>query len=192
MKASLTLPIDAHLHPGETFVFRSQHQRGWTRSLILFLPYAAACALIWVMFHYLDRSIVHTYINLRADSYSSEFIALNLFLGVLPFLMMAALLLNYIHSFFSELSLTDRRIIGRVSGPFWMRRIDIPLDCILSITRLPMHLSIVMEDRRHYIIYGLPNLDGFMAAYRQQQLGYKLDSDEFFEPLPDAFTFNNV
>lgn len=160
--------IEDHLQPGETIVYQIQRSRKWYHlALTIFLDLLAVFAT-WYMLRFLERIFLQNYIRSGSLFGSNEFIVGNLVLGLLPFLMLAALVQDFIFSFFIELALTNQRVLGRVPGLLWTKNLVIPLAEIDSITTKARYLCILRKDNQPAVfISGLSDQHGFARAFER-------------------------
>lgn len=177
--------------PGETLVLRLQRSLHWNSLLARFTADVIIILIVWRLFHFLNRSFIESYILPWSTFGSSWLIAVNLFLSVVPVLVVAALVQDFVYTFFIELSLTDRRIVGRLGGLFWLKDINLPLEQVRAVDIESGHLRIRLKGGASLPVYGFPNIGAFLAAYN------RLRPDPFFPfdeaaSLPDAFTFQHA
>lgn len=177
--------------PGEILVHRLQRSLHWSSLLSRFALDVIMIVIVWRLFHHLNRSFIESYILPWSTFGSSWLIAVNLFLSVVPVLVFIALLQDFLYTFFIELSLTNRRITGRLGGLFWLKEINLPLEQVRSVEYESGHLSIRLKDKSSIPVYGFPDLGAFLMAYN------RLCPDPFFPydeaaSLPDAFTFQHA
>jgi hypothetical protein len=179
------------LAPGENLVYRLQRSRHWSSLLLRLAVDALILFLVWRLFNFLNRSFIESYIRPWSTFGSSWLIAVNLFLSLVPMLVLLALVQDFLYTFFTELSLTDRRIVGRVGGLVWLNEVNLPLEQVKSVRLEAGHLSICRVDGPALQVYGFSEAKRLVDAYSEQQLGPFLFPDEALE-LPDAFTFQHV
>ena len=169
-----------------------QRSRNWLSILSsLFVDIFLATAIFY-LFRYLERSLVESYI--RSDNLLglTEFIVISLLINMVPVLAVLALAQDFIFTFFMELCLTNRRIMGRVSGMFWLKNMDVPIADVETMAVLQNHLSIQFYDGRIEMISGFQDAKTFADAYRDQYVGLDPSMDSLFEDPPDAFTIQSV
>ena len=160
-----------NLQPGERLICKIQPGRAWFDLIKTILIDALAIVATLYLFRALSRSFTDSYIHPENLLGWSEFVVMNLFLGITPMLIILALVQDFAYIFFLELSLTDRRIIGRVSGILWARRLELPLDEIASVTvRANRLLVIEGKNGRKTTLLGFGNYRGFARACRQMNL----------------------
>lgn len=181
-----------HLRPGERMIYRVERSRKWQDLVLTVLVDLAAIAAVFFLFRYLERTIVDRYIRVPTLLGQSDFMVINLFLGTVPLLIALAMVQDFIYIFFVNLVLTDERIVGRVGGPLWVNDLDISLADIRSISIQPIYLVVTCMSGRRVRVSGFHDLKNFLAAYQHQKLKIDGIDEDLFEPLPDAFTFQNV
>ena len=191
MEATLSY-LEAHLQPGERLVCQLKHSRKWHSLLRNLLANIALAVATFFLFRFLERSLAVSYVAPDHFLGRTQFIVINLFIGVVPILVFLALVQDFVYTFFTELVLTDRRIFGRVNGLLRLKELDIPLDEMESITAIGNYLSLVFGNGQHLLVSGLLGAKGFVKSYRSQRMGIEVTPDWFAEELPDAFTFEKV
>jgi hypothetical protein len=183
---------EMYLQPGEKFICRIRRNRNWYSLAANLLVDILLAAAIVLLFRYLERFLVESYIRSGNHLSLTNFIVISLFINVVPILTILALAQDLILTFFLELSLSNQRIIGRVSGMFWLKNIHFSLAEVESIGVLRNHLSIQFSDGRIELISGFQDTRIFSDAFQDLRLGFDSSLDLLFEDLPDAFTFQSV
>lgn len=173
--------IDQHLEPGERVLYCIQRSRKWTDLALTLAVDILAVLSVWLIFNQLQRAFVESYIRSTLPFEGAEFMVINLFLGILPFVFILGLAVDFILSFFAQLALTDGRIIGRVSGPFWMKEISFWLDEVEQVSARFGCLYVVAKGEKHFLP-GFYDTGSFITAYRQFVSGETI-SAELFEPI---------
>ncbi len=175
----------------ETLLCHIQRSRHWSSLLLRLAGSIAIILLVWRLFYYLNRSFIESYIRPWSTFGSSWLIVVNLFLSLVPALVLLALAQDFLYTFLVELSLTDRRIVGRVGGLVWLREVDLPLEQVQDVRLDHGHLLIERAGGRPLQVYGLPGPERFVTAYQERHLALPALDDPAYE-LPDAFTFQGA
>ena len=136
--------IQQHLQPGEKILFQINRGRKWQQICLTLVVDLAMLAAMWLVFPLLQRTFLESYITPGKIFGRAEFIVINLFLGIVPTLVAAALIYDFICSFFIELALSDRRVFGRVAGLLRIKEISYSRAQIENV-----------EERFHYLVLHL-------------------------------------
>lgn len=158
--------IDQHLQPGEIILDRIQRSRKWSDVLLSFIVDALAVLAVLYMFDQVQRLFVEGYIRSSVSFGGGKFMVINLFLGILPFALILALVLDFVFTFFVELALTDRRVFGRISGLAWLKEISIGLDEVEELAPRFGYLMLRARGSRIYLS-GFYNTRHFLETFRR-------------------------
>lgn len=160
--------IDRDLRPGEKVLFRTQRSREWphlVKSLAVdILIFAAAILLA----RYLNHSMTQSYLSFSPLGGLGGFVAGSLLVGILPITVFIALAQDFIFTFFIELALTDRRILGCIAGPLTARKLDLPLGLVRGVQRGPFGYLVIQRNhgRPDLLLYGFDRSAEFAEAYQ--------------------------
>lgn len=160
--------IDSRLRPGEKVLFHVQRSRDWphlAKSLVIDVLILAAAILLA---RYLNHSMVQSYLSSGPLGGLGGFVAASLLTGFLPILVFVALAQDFAFTFFVELALTDRRILGRIAGPLWTRTLDLPHSQVRGVQGGPFGYLIIQRyrGRPDLLISGFDRAAGFAGAYQ--------------------------
>jgi hypothetical protein len=177
---------------GEHLIYRAERNRGWQSLLLTLLVDAVILVAVLGLFNFLDRTVVHSFINPNHVIDRAEFMVLNLFLGIVPILTVLAMVQDFLFTFFIHLDLTSKHISGQVPGVLWLKEVNIPIEQVALMKMAAGHLVIQEFGGRKTLIRGLPGMQNLLAAYRRLRFEDTDGANELFDSLPDAFTFKKV
>jgi hypothetical protein len=165
--------VTSQLQPGEQVLHRITKGRQWYHYVLAILMMcicAPSIGGLWIRFN--------PFATFPApgpnDPAWTMLIWATIFYGCMfgfPLLLLYAGLMDFLNIFLVEVALTNKRLLGRVSGAFSLpRRVDIPLEDIESII-VPKHARYALQIKRKSAtrpqrLVGLANPQGLVDQYR--------------------------